>query len=253
MIKVENNNTIVISQPFFFPWLGMFEQINFADTYVHYDDVQYSKGHFQDRVQIKTIDGIKWFTVQKKDVRLGKMINEIELEDRKDWRKSHLDFLKQVYRKAPFYKDTLSIVEEVYSKDCENVAEISIASIEAVLDYLNMKGSKKIIKSSELSIGGESTERVLSVCNHFNADKYITGMGALNYFNFDLFEKENIRVEFIDYAKTPYPQMYGEFTPYVSILDLIANTGKEGIEYFNSKTVYWKEFIELEKAKEYLK
>ena len=44
----------------------MFEQINFADIYVHYDDVQYSKGHFQDRVQIKTDKGFKWLTVGKK-------------------------------------------------------------------------------------------------------------------------------------------------------------------------------------------
>ena len=251
MIKADN--TIVISQPFFFPWIGMFEQINFADTYIHYDDVQYTKGHFQDRVKIKTIDGFKWLTVQKRDVRLGELIKEIQLEDRKDWRKSHLDFLKQTYKKAPFFKDTINIVEEVYSKDCKSLAEVSIASIETVLDYLNMKANKKIIKSSDLRIHGQSTERVLSICNHFNANKYITGMGALNYFDFNSFEQENIRVEFIDYAKTPYPQMYGEFNPYVSILDLIANTGKEGLEYFNSKTVYWQEFLETEKAKEYLK
>ena len=32
--------------------------------------------------------------------------------------------------------------------------------------------------------------------------------------------------------KLPYPQPHGEFNPFVSILDLIANTGKEGIELF---------------------
>jgi hypothetical protein len=246
-------NSIVISQPYFFPWIGMFEQINFADTFVHYDDVQYSKGHFQDRVQIKTLDGFKWLTVKKREVRLGKMINEIQLEDRKDWRKSHLDFLKQVFRTAPFFKDTIELVEDVYSKDCKNVAEISIASVEAVLDYYNMKNSKQISKSSDLNISGKSTERVLSFCKHFNATNYITGMGALNYFDFNLFEKENIRVEFIDYARSKYPQLYGEFNPHVSILDLIANTGKEGVNYFNSKLIYWQEFIKSKEAIDYLK
>ena len=46
--------TVVISQPMFFPWVGMFEQIALADVYVHYDDVQFSKGSFTNRVQLKT-------------------------------------------------------------------------------------------------------------------------------------------------------------------------------------------------------
>ena len=251
MNSSKENSTTVISQPYFFPWIGMFEQINFADTYVHYDDVQYSKGHFQDRVQIKTNDGSKWLTVQKKEVRLGKKINEIRLEDKKNWRKSQLEFLKQVYKKAPFCSETINLVEEVYSSNYNSLADISIASIETVLDYLEIKNNK-IIKSSDLSIDGHSTERVLSICKHFNSNRYITGMGALNYFNFNLFEKENIRVEFIDYAKTPYPQLHGDFNPYVSILDLIANTGKEGINYFNSRTIYWREFLKTDIAKDYL-
>ena len=251
MNSSKENSTTVISQPYFFPWIGMFEQINFADTYVHYDDVQYSKGHFQDRVQIKTNDGSKWLTVQKKEVRLGKKINEIRLEDKKNWRKSQLEFLKQVYKKAPFCSETINLVEEVYSSNYNSLADISIASIETVLDYLEIKNNK-IIKSSDLSIDGHSTERVLSICKHFNSNRYITGMGALNYFNFNLFEKENIRVEFIDYAKTPYTQLHGDFNPYVSILDLIANTGKEGINYFNSRTIYWREFLKTDIAKDYL-
>ncbi len=50
----------------------------------------------------------------------------------------------------------------------------------------------------------------------------------------------------MDYRKTPYPQLHGEFTPYVSILDLIANTGGESGDYINSGTIYWKEFLQDE-------
>jgi hypothetical protein len=85
------------------------------------------------------------------------------------------------------------------------------------------------------------------------ADVYLTGMGALRYLNFDLFENAGIKVEFIDYAKTSYPQLNNNFNPYVSILDLITNTGKHGTKYMNSQPVYYKEFINREQAKEYLK
>ena len=252
-MSINNRKSIIISQPFFFPWIGMFEQINFADVYVHYDDVQYSKGHFQDRVQIKTDKGFKWLTVGKKSVKLGTNINKIQLDDRINWKKSHLDFLKQAFKGAPFSKDAVSLVEKVYSKEYFNLADISIASIEAVLDYYSLKDSKVILNSSALNIDGKSTKRVLSICKHFKATNYITGMGALNYFDFNMFEKENINVEFIDYARSRYPQLYGEFNPHISILDLVANIGKEGTNYFNSKLVYWKDFIKSKKAIDYLK
>ena len=35
---------VVISQPMFFPWIGMFEQIKAADVFLHYDDVQMPQG-----------------------------------------------------------------------------------------------------------------------------------------------------------------------------------------------------------------
>lgn len=57
-----------------------------------------------------------------------------------------------------------------------------------------------------------------------------------------LSEKENISLEYMNYSINSYEQMFGEFTPYVTILDLIANEGKDGEKYINSKSIYWKEF-----------
>jgi hypothetical protein len=66
-------------------------------------------------------------------------------------------------------------------------------------------------------------------------------LGALNYLDHSLFEQNGIQVEYMNYLKTRYPQDFGEFNPYVSILDLIANQGKEGINVINSSTINWKE------------
>jgi hypothetical protein len=42
---------------------------------------------------------------------------------------------------------------------------------------------------------------------------------------------------------TPYPQLHGEFTPYVTALDLIANCGKERIDVICSEAIFWKNFL----------
>lgn len=74
-------------------------------------------------------------------------------------------------------------------------------------------------------------------------DINIAGLGALNYIDYKLFEDNNIKINYMDYKKTPYTQLHGEFTPYVTILDLIANEGSKGKDIINSNAIYWKDFI----------
>ena len=80
----------VISQPMFFPWVGMLEQMRVADTYVHYDDVQFSKGSFTNRVQIKTAQGIQWLSMPLRELSLGQEIRGVLVDDRQGWRRKHL-------------------------------------------------------------------------------------------------------------------------------------------------------------------
>ena len=53
----------VILQPSYIPWRGYFDQINRADVFVFYDDVQYDKHGWRNRNQIKTTQGRQWLTI----------------------------------------------------------------------------------------------------------------------------------------------------------------------------------------------
>ena len=90
----------------------------------------------------------------------------------------------------------------------------------------------------------DASARVLEYCKFFGANVYITGHGAANYMDFALFEAAGVDVRFMDYKRTPYPQLHGEFTPYVSLLDLLFNVGTAAAPgHLDSTTVGWKEFI----------
>ena len=78
---------------------------------------------------------------------------------------------------------------------------------------------------------------------HLGGDTYITGHGAQHYLDHELFAREGVHVEYMNYQKREYRQLHGAFTPYVSILDLIANEGRDGLKVITSGTVYWKDFI----------
>jgi hypothetical protein len=233
---------VVISQPMLFPWVGMFEQIRLADVYVHYTDVQFSKGSFVNRVQIKMADGFHWLTVPLKNLSLGQNIDEVEINETKDWRRGHLDFLAQALRGAPHVGDALALVESVYAEKSSRLADVAIRSLEAVLAYFGLAQGRRFVRSPDLGIGGAGSARVLEIVKKLGGTVYVTGHGARNYLEHEAFERAGVRVEYMDYRRTPYPQLHGAFNPHVSILDLIANTGRAGLEFIHSQTVNWKEF-----------
>lgn len=232
---------VVISQPMFLPWAGIFEQIKLADIYVHYDDVQLPLGRsFMNRVQIKTCDGVQWLTapIKRKGIQL---ISNVEFDNSQDWRNKHLKRLRETYAKAPFGDEMVNLVEDIYSLETNLLSEFNSNAIEKICRYFNI--NCQFIQSSKFNITLSSTEKLLKLVKKLNGDTYITGHGAKNYFDYDLFESNNIKVEFMDYKRNSYPQIHGEFTPYVSIIDLIANEGVNGVKYINSNTKYWRDFI----------
>ncbi len=236
---------IVISQPMYFPWVGLFEQIRLCDTFIYYDDVQFSKGSFTNRVQAKypNKEGFKWLTVPVKNLRLGLKINEVEIDYSRDWINQHIEILKQSYEHCPFYLDMSRIVDSLFANTYSDISSLSQKSMELVLDYYNMKENKDFYVSSKLDVKGNSSQRVFNLVKYFGGDNYITGHGAKNYLDHQLFEDNGIDVLYMDYKRIPYQQKGSSFNPHVSILDLIANTGKEGKKYIISSTKRWKEFI----------
>ncbi|MCA2736091.1 MAG: WbqC family protein [Pseudanabaena sp. M135S2SP2A07QC] len=236
---------IVISQPMYFPWVGMFEQVNLCDAYVNYDDVQFSKGSFTNRVQIKTnsSNGFNWLTVPLKQLKLGILINELEINNQKNWQNQHLEMLKQAYKNAPYFKEMLGLVRDLFDFPLTTISEVSMKSMELSINYFDLAANKTFYDASRLGIEGGSSERVYQIVKYLNGTHYITGHGAKNYLDHSLFENNSIRVEYMNYLKLPYPQQFSTFNPYVSILDLIANIGKQGKEYIKSSTIYWKEFL----------
>ena len=56
-----------------------------------------------------------------------------------------------------------------------------------------------------------------------------------------MFDDNQISVKYMEYKLTKYRQLHGEFTPYVSILDLIANCSNTGKNVICSDAKYYKE------------
>lgn len=234
---------IIISQPMYFPWKGLFEQIRLADIFIFFDDVQFTRGkNFINRVELKGPKGQIWMTVPvyKKGNRLMN-INQMRCNNQDNWKSDHLKMFTLNYKKAPYFKEAYEILEGVLNSDDDNLANITIDSVKRCAKYFNLK--TKFITSSSLGISGKSNERLIKTIKRFGGTVYITGHGGRKYLDYEQFESNNIKVYFMDYQKIIYPQLWGKFETYVSILDLIANLGEKGRNYLNSPSIYWKTFL----------
>ena len=234
---------VVISQSMYFPWVGLLEQVRLADVFVHYDDVQFARG-FYNRVQVKTEHGMKWLTVPLRDHHRGQQIDEIYIDDRVDWRSQHRAILRQAYFKAPFRDEMLTLVDEVFSRSHVILGDLARESVMALARYFNLTKEKQFIKSSDMGILGSSSQRLHDLTLAVGGIVYITGHGAKNYLDHELFERSGIAVRYMKYEMRPYPQHHGVFTPYVTALDLVANCGLGGDSVIKSGTVDWKEFLD---------
>ena len=236
-------STVVITQPMLFPWPGFFEQLALADTYVYLDDAQFSKGSFTNRIQLLRGGERCWMTIPLAGKGSFQRIADLVAAG-EAWRASHRALLRQSLIGAPYLDDALSIFDAVYSRS--ELLELLIASIEEPARYMGIGTGRKILRTSELGIGGTSWPRVLKLVLATDGRAYLTGHGAAGYLDHAAFEARGVSVEYMNYSRTRWPQPGGAFTPYVSVLDLIARTGPAARDHLNPATIPWREFLKQE-------
>ncbi|MCC6299621.1 MAG: WbqC family protein [Anaerolineales bacterium] len=225
---------VVILQPSYIPWRGYFDQIRRADLFIFYDDIQYDKHGWRNRNQIKTHQGKQWLTipVHSKGVTQGVLIKDVRIDWSKPWAKSHLKTLAISYSKAPYFKQYLPLIESLYERRDEFLADFTIETSMQLARELGFS-STRFMRSSELSnIEGQKTDRVLNILKQVGATHYICGPSASSYMESEKFDAAGIAFEYMRYDYPEYLQLYPPYDPFVSILDPLFMLGNQAKEYF---------------------
>jgi hypothetical protein len=221
-------------QPFYIPWRGYFHQIQKADVFVFFDDVQYEKRGWCSRNRIKTANGLKWLSIpvlNKGSIVQNTPINEIETDKSQSvWREKHWKTLQQSYRKAPFFNKYERLLTEFYERDDKFLAELTIDLTVALARELGIEKTQ-FRRASEFAANGVKTDRLLFLLNEIGATHYITGAAAKNYIEEEKFAEAGIEIEYMTYDYPEYEQLYPPFDGRVSILDTLFMKGGDAGNY----------------------
>jgi len=220
--------TVVIHQPDFLSYLGFFHRLLNSDLFIILDDVQYvssSSRSWTNRDKIKTQIGEQWLTVNVKKAPRNTNISKIVLNDTIDWKKQNLNLLRQNYTKSKYFNEIFPHIEKLYINDFKNLLDFNMASIRMLLELFDIKVD--IEYSSNLNTTKTKSERLVEILTQVDATHYLSGMGAKDYHQDKPFDDAGIEVIWQDFTHPVYPQLYGEFIPYLSSVDMLFNCGIE--------------------------
>jgi hypothetical protein len=139
------------------------------------------------------------------------------------------------YSKAPHFKGYLPLLESIYQRRDEFLADFTIETSIILARELGF-ASTRFLRSSELSsIEGQKTDRVIDILKQVGATHYICGPSASSYMEPEKFSAAGITFEYIEYDYPEYRQLHPPYDPHVSILDLMCMTGNTAGEYFQTQ------------------
>lgn len=220
--------TVVIHQPDFLPHLGFFHRFLYADLYIALDHAQFVSGtsrSWTHRDRIKTPRGAQWLTVSVRKPSLGTPIREVLLSNSDDWRIQNLRLLRENYRHAPHFEEVFPELEALYADRSERLYEFSLASIDMLSRLFDV--TRPRLLSSSLSPQGKSVEMLVGLLGKVGARVYLSGQGARTYHRQAPFDAAGIQVAWQEFRHPVYPQLHGDFIPYLSSIDLLFNCGVE--------------------------
>ncbi len=216
-----------IHQLHYLPWLRYFAKIARSDVFIELDNIQFTKNGWQNRNKVKTDRGATLLTVPVL-VGLGDTLDRVRINNNAPWRRKHWSTIQQSYGKAPYFADHADFLADTYDREWELLNDLNRHMLEYFIGALGI--DTRIKYASALDVPGTATERLVNLVQAVGGDRYYSGAFALDaYLDADIFARAGIDVVIQDWRAPTYPQLYGDFVPDLSIVDLLMNTGPDSL------------------------
>lgn len=222
-----------IMQPYFFPYLGYWQLMNYVDRYVIYDNIQFTKNGWIRRNRILSGGTDKMFTLPlKRDSDYLDVCQRTLADDFAKEQTRLLRLIEASYKKAPMFDKVFPIVKDAVEFGSKNLFEYIFYSIQKVCEYLNIK--TEIVISSKLNINSslKGKDRVLAICKYMGATDYYNPANGISLYDpyRSEFEASGVKLHFTKMREITYPQFNNEFIPSLSIIDVMMFNTKEHIQ-----------------------
>jgi WbqC-like protein family len=227
---------LAIMQPYLFPYIGYFQLMNEVDEFVIYDNIEFTKKGWinRNRILVEGKDAYISFPLKKDS-------DFLEVKERflaESWtveRQKMLNRIKESYRKAPYFNVVFPLVEKLILFENINLFSFILNTINTLKALFGIKSSIIVSSSIQIDHTLKAEKKVIAICKARQATTYINSVGGLELYSRDVFQKEGIELKFLKTGNISYPQYQFDFTPGLSIVDVMMFNSNEKIqEYLNT-------------------
>ncbi len=224
---------IAFHQPVYLPFAGFFQKMARADEFAFMDFVQLSKQSWQVRNRIKTQEGALWLTVPVYvKGRHVQLIRDARIAEG-TWRRKHWEAIRQNYGKAPYFRDYADFFADVYGRSWEWLADLNLHLIDGMRRLLGV--TTPVVDVKEMSFEGTKSDLVVDMCKKLGATAYLSSDGEAAYIDKEKFDAAGLKQSYLRWEPTPYPQLFGDFIPNLSAIDLLLNCGPKSLDVVMGK------------------
>ncbi len=216
---------VAIMQPYFFPYLGYFSLIKNTDEFILLDEVQFIRHGWIERNRIlKQNEGWLYVKVALVKHEHKALIKDIKIDDNQDWKRL-ISAQLEVYKKvAPNYKAVIELLNQIFSRDFDNIVSLNQAALESICQYLNIDKPIKVFSKMNLTIESPkvSDEWALNICKALgDVTEYWNPPGGQDIFDKAKYDTAGIELKFQQVKLDAYDQKRQPFEPGLSIIDVL--------------------------------
>lgn len=212
---------IAIMQPYFLPYIGYWQLINAVETFVIYDNIQYSKKGWINRNRIGDDEFIT-LSLKKDSGYLN--IDRRLLSD--TWKKDRgkiMNRLESFYGKAINFDVGMRVADDAIVKERMDLFTAIEHSLRVICEYLDIQTPFVTTSTLDMDHSLKRNDRVKGICKALNAKDYINAIGGQGLYSKQDFVNDGIKLRFLKARNITYPRK-GAFLPFMSILDIIMFT-----------------------------
>lgn len=224
---------IAIMQPYFFPYLGYFSLIKNTDKFIIFDTPQFIRHGWIERNRIlKPLQGWQYIRVPLiKHSRYTK-INSIKIDNSKDWKRLIVAQLNHYKKKAPYYNEVMSLVNELLDEEFNDITMLNLSIIKGLAEYIGFDFDIQIFSKMDMNLEPvlAPDEWALNICKSLgNITEYWNPPGGMEFFSRDKYSNSGINLLFHKIKLQQYDQKRDTFEPGLSIIDVMMFNSKDDI------------------------
>ncbi len=225
---------LAIMQPYFFPYLGYFDLVNYSDKWIVFDDVQYIRHGWINRNRIlHPSSGWSYVIVPVRYSRQTR-IRDVHVVDDGKWKKRILGQLQHYKKRAPYYNRVIGLVEECLGLDDDLISRFNTLVLTKVCSYVGIPIDYSYFSELSLELGSIEGpgDWALRISQALGADEYANLPGGEGLFGEEKFAASGIKLTIRHLPALTYDCAGYRFVPNLSIIDVLMWNSPEVVKSY---------------------